>query len=366
MGSAKRTSARKTAKKSVAKKMNKSAVPKGVKGWFVRIRQRVKDFLQRRPHRSFRMTRRRDYKRSLKLPGYFAFTIEVTQLLWKHKLTFGLLMLVFLVLIVLFGLMGSQNIYSEMRELLDASAPDQLFQGATGEIGKAGVILLTAVTGGLSSKPDSGQIVVATLLSLYIWLVVVWLLRHIVAGKRVKLRDGLYNAGSPIISTALLMIVLLVQMVPGAVAILIASAAWQSKLIDTAAASMLLSIGLVFIAVLSLYWMVSTIIALIVVTLPGMYPLRALAISSDMVIGRRLRIMYRFVWMLAVVVSWWIVIMIPVILFDGWIKSIFEQIEWLPIVPVALLLMGIVTIVWMCAYVYLLYRKVVDDDSAPA
>src|SRR6266568_5417093 len=31
---------------------------------------RIKLFLNRRPHRSFRLTRRRDYRRSLKLAGY--------------------------------------------------------------------------------------------------------------------------------------------------------------------------------------------------------------------------------------------------------------------------------------------------------
>ena len=58
--------------------------------------------------------------------------------------------------------------------------------------------------------------------------------------------------------------------------------------------------------------------------------------------------------------------MIPVILFDGWIKSVFEQIEWLPIVPVCMLILSIITITWVCTYIYMIYRKVVDDGSAPA
>lgn len=328
--------------------------------------QRRNSFIKRRPHRSFILTRRRDYKRQLEMPGYFAFTIEASRLIWTKKWLFLRLILVFIVLVVIFGLMGRQDIYDQLYNTLDETAPESVFSGTFGGISKAGVILLTSVTSGLTPKMDSGQIIIASLLGLYIWLTTVWLLRKIVAGKRVVLRDGLYNAGSPILPTILTLLILLIQMVPGALAALVAGAAWQSGLIEGGAFSMLTSVALVLIIVLSLYWMVSTFLALVVVTLPGMYPLRAIAIAGDLVIGRRLRLMYRIIWMFLVIVSWWIVIMIPVILFDGWIKSIFSQISWMPTVPIFMLIMSIITIVWVCVYIYLLYRKVVDDGTAPS
>ena len=330
------------------------------------VLRRRNNFIKRRPHRSFILTRRRDYKRQLEMPGYFAFTIEASRLIWTKKWLFLRLILVFIVLVVIFGLMGRQDIYDQLYNTLDETAPESVFSGTFGVISKAGVILLTSVTSGLTPKMDSGQIIIASLLGLYIWLTTVWLLRKIVAGKRVILRDGLYNAGSPILPTMLTLLILLIQMVPGALAALVAGAAWQSGLIEGGAFSMLTSVALVLIIVLSLYWMVSTFLALVVVTLPGMYPLRAIAIAGDLVIGRRLRLMYRIIWMFLVIVSWWIVIMIPVILFDGWIKSIFSQISWMPTVPIFMLIMSIITIVWVCVYIYLLYRKVVDDGTAPS
>ena len=330
------------------------------------ILQRRNNFIKRRPHRLFILTRRRDYKRQLEMPGYFAFTIEVSRLIWTKKWLFLRLILVFIALVVIFGLMGRQDIYDQLYNTLDETAPESVFSGTFGGISKAGVILLTSVTSGLTPKMDSGQIIIASLLGLYIWLTTVWLLRKIVAGKRVILRDGLYNAGSPILPTMLTLLILLIQMVPGALAALVAGAAWQSGLIEGGAFSMLTSVALVLIIVLSLYWMVSTFLALVVVTLPGMYPLRAITIAGDLVIGRRLRLMYRIIWMFLVIVSWWIVIMIPVILFDGWIKSIFSQISWIPTVPIFMLIMSIITIVWVCVYIYLLYRKVVDDGTAPS
>jgi hypothetical protein len=106
--------------------------------------------------------------------------------------------------------------------------------------------------------------------------------------------------------------------------------------------------------------------ALVIVTLPGMYPMQALRTAGDLVIGRRMRILLRLLWMLGVVVIAWICIAIPVILFDGWLKSAWTGGASLPLVPIMLLLLSSLSVVWMASYVYLLYRKVVEDDALPA
>src|SRR4051812_19714305 len=60
-----------------------------------KLRRRVRILLLRRPHRSFRRTERRDYVRSLKLPGYWSFTLQVRKVLWQNRNTFGLLVIVY-------------------------------------------------------------------------------------------------------------------------------------------------------------------------------------------------------------------------------------------------------------------------------
>ncbi|HCH34212.1 MAG: hypothetical protein UY35_C0005G0048 [Candidatus Saccharibacteria bacterium GW2011_GWC2_48_9] len=341
-----------------------------VAGWFASrwnsVTARRRNFLARRPHRSFQLTRRRDYARSMKLPGYFSFTFEVAGLLWRRKVTFGLLGLVFMLLTTAFGLLGSEAVYTQFIDSMDVSAPDGLFEGLAGEAGRAGLLLLTSVTTGLTGELSEGQQIAAGFFSLYIWLTVVWLLRNIVSGKKVKLRDGLYSAGSPILSTFLLFMVLIIQLVPMAIVIIIAQAGWQSGFIQEGVVSMAAGLGLALVVVASLYWVVSTFFALVIVTLPGMYPFRALAIAGDLVIGRRLRLLYRVIWLLLTVVSTWVVVMIPTIVLDGLLKSRFDQIAWVPIVPAMLLLMTTITVIWCASYIYMLYRKVVDDDASPA
>ena len=337
-----------------------------IRSWGAAIGKRRRDYLSRRPHRSFRLSRRRDYKRSLAMPGYFAFTIEVTGVLWQHKKTFATLGLVFMVLTVGFGLLGSQDIYSQLQNLFDTTRPDGLFTGAVGEVGRASILLLTTMTNGLTGQLDPSQQFIAATMGLYMWLSVVWLLRKFLAGKKVVVRDALYTSGAPIIATLLCFIILLVQMIPAALATIVVSVGYQTQFIDGSVAAIAVFIALVLLIVLSLYWATSTFIALVIVTLPGMRPLRAVAIAGDLVIGRRLRILLRLLWLIATILSWWLVIMVPVILLDTWLKSLFTWLAGWPIVPVMVLVMTTATIMWSASYIYLLYRKIVDDDTAPA
>jgi hypothetical protein len=196
------------------------------------------------------------------------------------------------------------------------------------------------------------------------WLTSVWLLRNILAGHKVKLRDGIYNAGAPIISTFLVALLLIIQLLPAALALIGYSAASVTGLLNGGVEAMLFWIVAGLLVLLSLYLLTSTIFALVIVTLPGMYPFRAIKVAGDLVLGRRIKILLRFLWMALGVAITWALIMIPMILFDSWIKGIWPAINWLPIVPVVLLVLGSVTIIWVVTYVYLLYRKVVADDSS--
>jgi hypothetical protein len=330
-----------------------------------KLKRRVQELLVRRPHRSFRNTRRRDYVRSLKLPGYWSFTAQVRRILWQHRKTFGLLVLAYGILSVVFVGMASQDIYSELGDLLRSSS-GELFKGNWGEIGKAGLMLASSITGSMSETLTPAQQIYGMLLALLTWLTTVWLLRAILAGRRPRLRDGLYNSGAPILPTFFVSLLLSVQLLPIGVAAVGFGAALGSNLLDGGVEAMLFWTCAVLLGTLSLYWISSTLIAMVVVTLPGMYPMQAIKTAGDLVVGRRVRILLRVLWLLLIVAVVWLVIMIPIILFDTWIKGIIPAIVWVPIVPVVLMTMSVLTVLWSASYIYMLYRKVVDDDAAPA
>lgn len=324
-----------------------------------------KNLTPRTPHSSFRRTYRRDYARSLELPGYVPFTINVWQTLWQHKSLFGGLVTVYGLLSALLVGVASQATYSQLSELI-RSTSGEIFEGNIGQIGEAGSLLLVGISGGLNPNLGEAQQLISGLLVLLAWLTTVWLLRALLAGHKPRLVDGLYNSGAPIVPTLLLSFLLILQLVPAAFAAIGISAAMPTGLVNQGVEAMLFWVVVLLLLLLSLYWVTSTLIALVVVTLPGMYPLRALRTAHELVVGRRLRVVIRMIWLLAVTLASWVIIMLPVILFDTWIKGVWPAIVGLPIVPFVLLLMSSASVVWAASYIYLLYRKVVDDDSAPA
>lgn len=325
---------------------------------------RIKRLLARRPHRSFKLTRRRDYKRSFKIAGYWSFTNTVRVMLWRNKGLFGGIALTYFALAFAFNSFGQQEAYQNLNNVLNEAGGD-LFEGQWGAVTGAGLLLLTSVTTGLTPDASSAQTVLGILTVFLAWLATVWALRNVMAGRKVRVRDALYNSGSPIISTILVSLMLIVQLLPLSIALLVYNAALSSEFI-TGVEAMLAWVAVALLGVVSLYWMVGTFIALVVVTLPGMYPWQAIQTAGDLVIGRRLRVVLRVLWMVAVIIVSWVLIVIPVILFDQWIKGVWPAIGWVPIVPSMILAMSSLTIVFMAAYIYMLYRKVVDDDAKPA
>ncbi len=375
----------KNAKQSVAKKApvaknstKKSPVPKKpvkkpakkpsrAKRAVVSASERRKQFLARRPHRSFRLTRRRDYARSLQLPGYWALTVTIWRLLKKHWRTFACLVALYAVLSMLLTTVLSQDTYLQVKEVVDEANEDGFLGTVLPVMTIFFSVLGSQVTGGgVTVSAGSQQQIIAVLIGLYAWLTAVWLLRAMMTGKRPKLRDGLYSSGAPVIALGVLAVILLVQLLPAAIALIVYGAADGSGLLDQTAALMLAGGATGLVAVLSLYWITSTIIAMVIVTLPGMYPMKALRLAGDIAVGRRIRILLRLTWLVVLLLLAWAVVLIPTIVLDGALASAMPIMANVPIVPMAALLLASFSVVFSASYVYVLYRKVVEDDSAPA
>lgn len=353
--------------------VNSSGVSKIIRGlinWlaqiFRKMHSRARSFLERRPHRSFRLTRRRDYVRSLQVPGYWSFTAYVLGILKQRWKLFVLLAILYTIFSILLGSMTSQEVYRQIAGLLEEGTP-AAFSGSWSTIGQAGVLVVATFFGGTTSPTDVQQVYIG-LIAFLTWLSTVWLLREILADRKPNLRDGLYSSAAPLISTVLVFVYMLIQLLPVGFLAISYSALYSIGYISEGFGMFIFSIIAILVVSLTLYWMTSTFIALVVVTLPGMYPGQALKIAGDLVVGRRLRIVYRLLWMIFIAALAWAIIMIPIVLFDSWLSGRVDWawLDWLPTVPFVASLLGSATAVWMASYIYLLYRKVVDDDAAPA
>lgn len=325
----------------------------------------LKEFQSRRPHRSFRRTRKRDYTRSLDLPGYISFNILVLDVVRKNKLLFLKLAGFYAVLSILFIGLASQSSYAELSALLDEEDWSAL-SGGWAALSQGSALLFLGLSGGANAQLTDIQQIYAVIIFLLTWLTTVWLLRAVLAGQRPRFRDGLYNAGGPIVSTGIMVFILFVQLLPAILGILLYSAASSTELLQNSLTSMLAGLVVALLSLLSLYWAVATFVALVIVTLPNMYPWQAIRAAGDIVTGRRLRLLLRILWMFLGNTVALIVIVLPFVLFDRWIKSLMPMLEPVPLIPVAVSILSSCIVVWSAAYIYILYRKVVEDDSNPA
>lgn len=330
---------------------------KQLKRPFLSIKQRWQDFRKRRPHRTFQLTRRRDYKQKMTLPGYWALTTEVSRLLWDNKKLFICFTLFYAVISVgVIGLM-SNSAFSEFRNTL--SAEYELFGiNLNGVVETASLVGATMM--GMFAEPlTESQQIIGGISILLAWMTMVWLLRQILAGHKVKLRDGLYSSGSPFIATFIIFLVIIIQLLPVALGLIVYSVLTASGIATQGVEAMLAWTAIILLAVMSLYWITSSIVALVIVTLPGMYPFAALKQAGDIVVGRRLRVMLRLLWSVVILLVAWAVLLAPAVIIQSAIN-----IDWLPILPLTIALLSALTLVWFSAYAYLLYRRLIDEFTA--
>lgn len=274
------------------------------------------------------------------------------------------MIILYALIIIFLGIITSQSTYDSIGKLVSESL-GKIFDGGVGQLLNAGMLTFSSLAIDTTSlRAEQG--VMLALLVLMTWLTAVWLLREILLGLKPKLRDGLYNATAPLISTSVVLLVLLIQLSPVGIMALAYSALVSVHILTEGFGMMLFGLLAASVLTLVLYWVTSTIIALVVVALPGMYPLRAIQAASDLVVGRRLRIMLRIVWAFVYSSVVWCVVMVSLVLLERGLSSKLKWLESVPIVPFAGAFMMALLFVWLAAYIYLLYRKVVADDAKPA
>ena len=315
-----------------------------------------------RLHQSFKRSYREDYTRELEVPGLLHHAVSTFKIIFKNwKIFLGLVLFVVLLNMLLVGLM-SEDTYVQFQEILDETNSN-LANGGLGNFAKAGLLLASTITsGGLSQSMGEAQQIFAIFILLIIWLVTIYLLRHILAGHKIKLRDGLYNALTPLISTLLILTVVFIHIIPILLVIIVYSTAVSTEFLSMPFYALVFFVFAAAMILLSVYLLSYSMVALIAVTAPGMYPANALKTASNLMQGRRIRFIIRLVFGLLVVIFIFAIVMIPVILLDMLLKGWLEWLEGVPFIPFMLSLTTCFAVVYFTAYIYLFYRRMLGYD----
>lgn len=276
-------------------------------------------------------------------------------MLRDNRAVFGRLILLAAVVSLLLTGLTVYTYYTGLTQATDEVA-GQLPAGVFRTFVEVGALAISVVSGAASSSLTEAQQIFTALFYLLLWLVTVWLLRHLLSGNTVKLRDGLYNAAAPLISTCLVALAAVAQVLPFALIVALVAAVSST---GVAGGFLWLIFGVAVVALfaaLTLYWLAGTVFAGVIVTLPGTYPWAALRSARQVVAGYRRDVVLRLLWLGLVASVVMFLAVAPVVLLDvvtGYRLSAF--------VVLASQLVGAALFVYGSAYVYMLYRGVIDE-----
>lgn len=109
------------------------------------------------------------------------------------------------------------------------------------------------------------------------------------------------------------------------------------------------------------YLLSSTLMALVAVTAPGLYPFKALRATSSLMIGRKMDLISRLIALVLMLGLIWAVVMLPLILLDLGLKN-YEWAANIPFVPLCLNVMACFSVVYGATYLYVYYKNLLDAD----
>ena len=330
-------------------------------------KQLIKKQDEVRLHHSFKRSYYEDYQRKTELPSLTSQASAAFKMFFKFWKIFLPLLLIFVGLyIFLIGAM-SENTLADVKANVEQTNKD-VADGKIGTVGKAGLTLLGIIsTGGLTTMNDA-QIVIAVLLFTIIWLVTIYLARHLLAGhQEIKMRDGFYSALSPLVSTLVVGLIIFLEAVPIMLTIIVFQVALTTEFLSTPFYALLFFMFAALMITLSLYLLSSSFFAIIVVSAPGLYPLTAVRMAKNLIMGRRLRFLIRVFYLVIIVALLYLLLLMPAIILDGVLKA---QFAWLaeskiPFVAIIQLTITVFIFIYLSIYFYLFYRALLDynDDT---
>ena len=288
-------------------------------------------------YKPFRLKR---IKHPVSLPSVWQLAKQTSRLLWRYRWLFLGLALTYGVLNILLvrGFSSGANV---------SSLKHQFSQAVNGNVGQLAVgfsvFVSLLASSGNSSSATAGAYQI--FLGLIISLAVIWVLRQVMAGEKVRLRDAFYKGMYPLIPFILVLIVVLLQTVP----FLIGGGLYNLVVTNGIAVYTIEKLlwGLLFfvLTVISAYMLCSSVFALYIVTLPDMTPIKALRSARQLVHYRRPSVFRKLLFLPVALLVIAAAIMVPIIVFVG------------PIAPWVLFVLAMVGLIVLHAYMYTLYRE---------
>ena len=315
-------------------------------------------------HRSLRRSYHEDYDRPLMAPGLVAHATSTLKIIFKNWKIFGALLVLVVVCNIFFVGIMNQDTYETVQDSLDESYDMLKNGGELGRLAKSGLLLVSTITtGGLTNGMSEVQQIFLIIFIAITWLVTIYYLRHLLAGNKPKFRDGIFNALAPLMSSFCILGLIFVHALPILICVIIYSTAVTTGFLDQPLYAFLFWLFCGLLGLLSLYLLPVSITALVAISAPGMYPMTAVRAAADLLQGRRSKFMIRVLFGFVFVAVIWVIVMLPLMWLDLLLKDHFDIFAGIPFASICLQVMTTFTIIYMTSYIYLFYRRMLDDPN---
>lgn len=292
-----------------------------------------------RTTRSLKPTRKIKLPASSGIPYSWRLIGSTLSFLNKNKkILFGIILVYILMVFIVRGFDLSTD-FAAVKQSLDELTGEQISKAES-----AASLYLYAVTSSGSGAGGGAQ-AYQLLAGLVASLATIWSVRQLMAGEKIRIRDGFYKGMYPLIPFLLILLVISLQLLPALAGSFLLGTVLGNGIAVTVLEKLLWIVVFFLLVLLSFYMVTSSVFALYISALPDMTPMRALRSAGELVKSRRLgigiRIMAGGLFLLLVSVT----VVVPLIFIASW------SVQW------AVLFLGGFSLVFIHSYLYRLYRE---------
>jgi hypothetical protein len=273
--------------------------------------------------------------------GSFRLTGRVIKVFGQHWKPLGGIVLVYLILNIIFasGISNISATFDNIKTDLNTGGGHGLWHAAGG---------FGSLVGSAGASSSSTGSALQSMLFVLESLVIIWALRHLLSGQAITVKQAYYRSMAPLIPFLLVIFVIIIQLMPITLGGVILTFVATSVLTSTAAATAFTTIVFILLAAWSVYMVSASIFGVYIVTLPDMQPRLALRSAKDLVRFRRWPVIRKVMFLPIFIVAVMGVIIVPLILFAQ------------AIVPAVFYLLSMLAILFAHAYLYSLYRELLE------
>ena len=279
-----------------------------------------------------------------RLPSVFSLAKSSWQILWRNRTSMSFIILIYglAYLVLVLGLSSPNNVSSLKHEF------SGVFHGHLSSL-YSGLSIYTYLVGSSTSSPSAAGSAYQVFIILIASLAIIWSLRQYYQGIKIRARDSYYRGLYPFVPFLLVLLFIVVELIPLLIGLFLYGTLINGGIAVTGLEKVLSLIPIIGLISLSFYLLASSLMALYIVTLPNMTPMKAIKSARGLVKGRRGLVLKKMVFLPVLLLIITGIIMLPFIYLVPAIAA------WL------FYLLSLVGLVYIHSYLYALYRGLINE-----